>query len=85
MTRKPATSSKSSAEPEEKRTEPRAVAEGRRPTIDRESAQAIADANEASGFPVPPQIHAVLDAPIGDDAEPVQLPAAETAEPQPEA
>jgi len=52
--------------PEDTGAEPRTttapIAEGRRRApIDRASAQAIADATLRSGFPVPPEIQAVLD------------------------
>jgi hypothetical protein len=44
------------------RTTSAPIAEGRRRApIDRASAQAIADATLRSGFPVPPEIQAVLD------------------------
>lgn len=48
---------------DDKPTAPALIAEGRAaPAMDVESAQAIADASKASGFPVPPQVKAVLDA-----------------------
>jgi len=52
-----------SALSKEEPTQPALVAEGRGTTLSRESAQAIADASEASGFPPPPQVQAVLAAP----------------------
>jgi hypothetical protein len=49
------------SEQDDKPTQPAAVAEGRRTSIDPASAQAIADASRASGFPPPPQVQAVLE------------------------
>ncbi len=39
-----------------------AVGDGRGPTLDADSAAAIAEANAAAGFPSPPIVEAVLDA-----------------------
>ncbi len=55
-----------------------AVAEGREPILDIESAQAIADASSAAGFPPPPTVAAALDLPIEVSAptvEPASSPA----------
>lgn len=41
-----------------------AVGEGRNPVLDVESAQAIADASAAAGFPAPPTVSDALDLPI---------------------
>lgn len=38
-----------------------AVGDGRGPTLDADSAAAIAEANAAAGFPSPPIVEAVLD------------------------
>jgi hypothetical protein len=51
-------------------TKPVAVPEGHCPTVSRAKAQAIADASTAAGFPVPPQVAAVLAQPTEDQPAP---------------
>lgn len=64
----------------EPRTVPAMIGEGRGQSLDRESAQSIADASVAAGFPVPPQAQAALEA----ASEPTEQPAEQPA-PNPEA
>jgi hypothetical protein len=62
MARRPTTTQRGnpSVPQEEERTIRVAIAEGHGPNLSRASAQAIADASKAAGFPTPPQAAAVL-------------------------